>query len=864
MGWLSGYSYRKSHVVNAATGAGANYPIPIKVYSGSGSDSGDAVYLNNKAVFFPNDLAFTDDDGVTELKYWYEYDSNTFWVKVADSLESVNQTIYIYYGNASVLPNPIDAPTNAVWKRYAGNPVLPLGTDGTDDDPSTVSLLHMDGADASQTFTDKAIGGSPHVWTAYNHAQIDTAQSVFGGASGLFDGVDDYIDTPYSSDFDFGSGNFTWDFRVRFAALDTSKIYVLMGITNSTATEHLKIYIYYNGVMSKWVWNFVSYVGGIEKANYYCAWDGVVINTWYHMALVRNGTSLKLYINGTSITLTATTAISTNSITPAVQCKFTIGRNGEYTTAPFYTNAWFDEVRISKGIARWTANFIPPTVPYCWDNHWVQMHSMVYNPNDSKYYAYYMGSTDDWKYRIGLATSSDGITWTKSGSNPVLKGVPTTWEATYVRCPMVWVEGSIWYMLYNGFDGATNKIGLATSSDGITWTKSGSNPVITYNSFPGTQMLKEGDTYYLYHSYSPSGVFSVGLSTSTDLINWSAPTLIISPGAAGTYDDTWAIEPTIAKFGSTYYIWYEGVNDAGNSSRVALAHSANKDSGWIKDGVVVDCSPGIKGLFAAETIWDTAWTEVFVLVQVGNEWRGYFGGSSYDSWVQTGYVTYTKTGNGKDVFDLFDDFHGLVVDATLWNGTSTLVQDQDTAKIYIANNNTVYFLKSLNTLTAPLAIESKVKVGADWANEYGWLWGLGFDSAWQTTGYLAGHYKDAGADYTRIHKFGTGATNDGTNEAIAANTFYKYSLRVGSAAQKAFVSGIQKGSIATAIQTNPSNVQLFTQGAGVGSTFTTFFDWVFARKYTDPEPTHGAWGAEENAPVGAPYYYQELLKRRMA
>ncbi len=58
----------------------------------------------------------------------------------------------------------------------------------------------MNGADGSTTFTDSATGGS-HTWTAYGNAQIDTAQNKFGGASGLFDGSGDYIDTPDSPDW---------------------------------------------------------------------------------------------------------------------------------------------------------------------------------------------------------------------------------------------------------------------------------------------------------------------------------------------------------------------------------------------------------------------------------------------------------------------------------------------------------------------------------------------------------------------------------------------------------------------------------------------------------------------------------------
>jgi len=102
MGWLSGWSYRKSHAVSGATGAGTDYTVKIIIHSGSGSDSGEDVYLNNHCSNFPNDIRFTDDDGTTELDHWCEdltADPATFWVKVNDDLGS-NQSIYVYYGKS--------------------------------------------------------------------------------------------------------------------------------------------------------------------------------------------------------------------------------------------------------------------------------------------------------------------------------------------------------------------------------------------------------------------------------------------------------------------------------------------------------------------------------------------------------------------------------------------------------------------------------------------------------------------------------------------------------------------------------------------------------------------------------------------
>jgi len=104
MGWLAGWSYRKSHIINSTDGAGTNYQVKIKVHYDSGTDSGENVYLNEKCKTDFGDIRFTKSDGETELDYWMEEkeDSNyaIFWVEIVDDLSSSNVTIYIYYGKS--------------------------------------------------------------------------------------------------------------------------------------------------------------------------------------------------------------------------------------------------------------------------------------------------------------------------------------------------------------------------------------------------------------------------------------------------------------------------------------------------------------------------------------------------------------------------------------------------------------------------------------------------------------------------------------------------------------------------------------------------------------------------------------------
>ena len=101
MGWLTGWSCRKSHTIDPATGAGQDYQIRVVVHFGSGTDDGENVYLLGWPKTDFGDVRFTDNNGVTLLKYWIEKkvdgDYAVMWVKVNDDLGVYPVKIYIYY-----------------------------------------------------------------------------------------------------------------------------------------------------------------------------------------------------------------------------------------------------------------------------------------------------------------------------------------------------------------------------------------------------------------------------------------------------------------------------------------------------------------------------------------------------------------------------------------------------------------------------------------------------------------------------------------------------------------------------------------------------------------------------------------------
>ncbi len=247
---------------------------------------------------------------------------------------------------------PVDVPPSPP-------PLTDTSTDssqmGTDELSSTseagtgysVALLHMNGADASTTFTDE-LGKT---WTANGDAQIDTAQSKFGGASGLFDGTGDSLTTPDHDDFHLANGDWTMEFWVRFNAIGTS---VNLVSQHQDANNWMDIWVGESGSNLY----FAHKAGGVMTARF-SASTSFSPNTWYHIAIERNGNTPRIAVNGTFLSVTESTAIAGKTLS---------NLSGPLTVAAYNgsgsLNGWLDEFRFSKGIARWTSNFTPPTSEY--------------------------------------------------------------------------------------------------------------------------------------------------------------------------------------------------------------------------------------------------------------------------------------------------------------------------------------------------------------------------------------------------------------------------------------------------------------------------------------------------------------------
>lgn len=173
-GWLGSYKYRKALPVNAIAGAGTGYQIQVKIGETSGA-AGEDLDLEGNSENFPNDIRFTDNNGMTQLGHYLESVSGsapnrtaTFWVKVNDSLES-GATIDVYYGLAA--DTSASDPTNT-FNLYDGFDGTSLNTAIWDEGNSGVGSLSFGGGALTVT-------SSGDWWNAPDGSRFIVSKTAF-------------------------------------------------------------------------------------------------------------------------------------------------------------------------------------------------------------------------------------------------------------------------------------------------------------------------------------------------------------------------------------------------------------------------------------------------------------------------------------------------------------------------------------------------------------------------------------------------------------------------------------------------------------------------------------------------------------
>jgi hypothetical protein len=220
---------------------------------------------------------------------------------------------------------------------------------GTEKNPvdlfrSNVSLLlHGDGSNGSTTIVDSS--PSPKTVTAFGNAQISTAQSKFGGASIAFDGSGDYLQVNPAPVIALGTENFTVECFLYLNSIPSvNNNYI---IDQRTSSNTAGFFLILDATRLRWAFD------GANVTQPTVTWQ---TQTWTHVALVRNSGVVTAYINGSQIfTGSNTYAMQSPPSPTTVGARYTLNES---------LDGYIDDLRITKGIARYTTNFTPPTAPF--------------------------------------------------------------------------------------------------------------------------------------------------------------------------------------------------------------------------------------------------------------------------------------------------------------------------------------------------------------------------------------------------------------------------------------------------------------------------------------------------------------------
>jgi hypothetical protein len=210
--------------------------------------------------------------------------------------------------------------------------------------PVRGTTLLLNGAGAA--ITD---GVGKNVLETVGNARVINGIKKYGTGAMYFDGTGDYLTTYEPVIFDVGSGNFTleaWLYPTAYGGF----------FAKNQASDHrwMKVDVNGSGTITLYVTTSGSSWDTVTSSS-----SGVwVLNTWWHFALVRSGTSFKVYKNGTEI-ISATVS---GSVYNVAGDPFILGA----TSLPGFLyqqlfTGYIDDLRITKGVARYTSNFTPPT-----------------------------------------------------------------------------------------------------------------------------------------------------------------------------------------------------------------------------------------------------------------------------------------------------------------------------------------------------------------------------------------------------------------------------------------------------------------------------------------------------------------------
>jgi len=301
--------------------------------------------------------------------------------------------------------------------------------------------------------------------------------------------------------------------------------------------------------------------------------------------------------------------------------------------------------------------------------------------------------------QIGLATSTDGINWTKLSSNPVFpKGPSGAFDADHVDYASVIFYNNKYWMWYAGWNAGVRQIGLATSTDGLSWIRHSGNPVLTVGgsgawdaqSVFAPYVIFDGKSFKMWYHGTGSFVQAAGFAESADGINWTKhpSNPVLPPIPTSTWESYTIGINTVVYAAGIYQMWYGGNDGSVTSYGYAISGDGVK---WERFGSNPIFKVGGGGA------WDSVTLGGFCVLRENNAYKMWYSGNNGGPW-NIGYATSQETPiPASKRFIYIPRLYGLpgdTITVTLFADTVSTISGGDVTIKFDAETLTAYKMQS--------------------------------------------------------------------------------------------------------------------------------------------------------------------------